>query len=277
VPGVRRDCRQRPKLEAETAEEAKTMNRTVRRRVSFTQQRDPKSSAGRRDRPFRKVLLACGVVSSVLYIAADVLASLRYQGYSYVDQTFSELLAAGAPTRPLMIVLAGIGYTTLVTDFGVGVWTAGGNSTARRTGALLVGYALVGAVTGIVFRMNTREVLAAGADDWRNALHGPGTIVQSLFVVLAIGVGARLLRQPFGWYSYATIATLLVFGVVTGLAIPRMTANEPTPWMGAIERVNIYATMLWVAVLAGSLLRVHGTRSTQPTGKPALTPHLRPG
>jgi hypothetical protein len=223
----------------------------------------------------KKVLLGCGIASSVLYVAGDVLASLRYAGYSYADQTFSELLAEGAPTRPLMIVLAGVGYTALVSAFGVGVWMAGGSRTARRTGALLVGYALVGAVTGIGFRMNTREVLAAGADDWRNALHGPGTMVQSLFVVLAIGVGARLLRQPFGWYSYATIASLLVFGVVTGLAIPRMTANEPTPWMGALERVNIYATMLWVAVLAGGLLRRHAPATPQQVRRPTATPRLQ--
>jgi hypothetical protein len=34
-----------------------------------------------------------------------------------------------------------------------------------------------------------------------------------------------------------------------------MAANEPTPWMGIEERINIYATMLWVAVLAIGLLR----------------------
>ena len=34
------------------------------------------------------------------------------------------------------------------------------------------------------------------------------------------------------------------------LQIFEMEANRPTPWMGLEERVNIYATMLWVAALA---------------------------
>ena len=33
----------------------------------------------------RKILLGCGVVSSVLYAVTDVLGTLRYEGYSYVD------------------------------------------------------------------------------------------------------------------------------------------------------------------------------------------------
>jgi hypothetical protein len=37
-----------------------------------------------------------------------------------------------------------------------------------------------------------------------------------------------------------------------------MEANQPTPWMGTEERINIYATMLWVAVLAIGLLRAQG-------------------
>ena len=43
----------------------------------------------------RKILLICGIVSSVLYIVSDVLGTLRYPGYSYTDQEFSELTAQG--------------------------------------------------------------------------------------------------------------------------------------------------------------------------------------
>jgi hypothetical protein len=70
----------------------------------------------------RKILLGCGVVSSVLYVVTDVLGTLRYPGYSYADRWFSELTAQGAPTRPLMVALDGIPYTLLVAAFAVGVW-----------------------------------------------------------------------------------------------------------------------------------------------------------
>jgi hypothetical protein len=45
-----------------------------------------------------------------------------------------------------------------------------------------------------------------------------------------------------------------VFGVLTSLQAGKMVADEPTPWMGLTERINIYATMLWVTVLAIGLL-----------------------
>jgi hypothetical protein len=120
---------------------------------------------------------------------------------------------------------------------------------------MLLGYALTGMVTGVFFLMKTREALAAGEGTLRNAMHPPGTIVMSLFTVLAMGLGATLLGRRFRYYSYATIATLIVFGVLASLQAGRMAANQPTPWMGIEKRINIYATMLWVAVLAIGLLR----------------------
>ena len=65
----------------------------------------------------RRALRVCGVVSSVLYVAADIVAALRYPSYSYKSQVISELLAAGSPTRPFMIATAGIPYNVLVALF----------------------------------------------------------------------------------------------------------------------------------------------------------------
>jgi hypothetical protein len=85
-------------------------------------------------------------------------------------------------------------------------------------------------------------------------------MVMSLFILLAMGFGATLLGKRFRYYSYATIAILIVFGVLTSLQAGKMVADEPTPWMGLTERINIYATMLWVAVLAIGLLRAQKPR-----------------
>jgi hypothetical protein len=204
----------------------------------------------------RKILLGCGIVSSVLYVVTDVLGTLRYPGYSYADQTFSELTAQGAPTRPLMVALNGIPYGVLVAAFAGGVWaSAGPKRAARITRAMLLGYAAFGVAGGLVFPMRPREALAAGEGTLRNTMHIPATAVMSLFIVLAMGFGATLLEKRFRYYSYGTIAILLVFGVLASLQAGQMAANEPTPWMGIEERINIYATMLWVAALAIGLLR----------------------
>jgi hypothetical protein len=205
----------------------------------------------------RKILLGCGIASSVLYVASDILISWWDPNYSYRDQSFSELLAPGSPTRPLVLVLLAIPYGVLVTAFGVGVWqAAGGRRTGRITGALLVGYAVTGAVTGVFLSAATREVLEAGKETWRNNLHIPGTALSVLCVLLAIGFGSTLLGRRFRYYSYATILAIVVFGVLAGAQAGRIEANQPTPWLGIVERGNIYAIMLWVAVLAIGLLRV---------------------
>jgi hypothetical protein len=209
----------------------------------------------------RRILLGCGIVSSVLYIAVDVLGTLRYPGYRYTEQQFSELTAAGSPVRPFMVGLSVIPYTLLVAAFAVGVWMSARPKRAGRiTGSMLLGYAAFGMVGGWFTPMNTREALAAGERGLRNAMHVPITAVMSLFMLLAMGFGATLLGKRFRYYSYATIAILVVFGVLTSLQAGKMVADEPTPLMGLTERINIYATMLWVTVLAIGFL---GTKETR--------------
>jgi hypothetical protein len=123
----------------------------------------------------RKILLICGIVSSVWYVVTDVIGTLRYPGYSYADQEFSELTAQGSPVRSLMIALNEIPYTLLVLAFAVGIWESAGRTRAGRiTAAMLIGYAITGMVTGVIFPMNTREVLAAGEGTMRNAMYPLG-------------------------------------------------------------------------------------------------------
>ena len=37
----------------------------------------------------------------------------------------------------------------------------------------------------------------------------------------------------------------------------RVAAQMPTPWLGVMERVSVYAPMLWVLVLAAVLLSTY--------------------
>jgi hypothetical protein len=77
----------------------------------------------------RKVLLVCGILSSLLYVGMNVIAAVLYEGYSPTSQSVSELSAIGAPTRPLWLLL-GIPYALLATAFGWGLWV----SSARQSG-----------------------------------------------------------------------------------------------------------------------------------------------
>jgi hypothetical protein len=221
----------------------------------------------------RKILLASGVLSSVWYVATDLIGTLRYPGYSFANQEFSELLAAGAPTRSLMVALNGIPYGVLVTAFAAGVWAStGGRRAGRATGVMLIGYAVAGMVTGVFFPMDQREVIATGEASMRNSVHGPGTAVMSLFLLIAMGFGAMLLGRRFRYYTYGTIIALVAFGILASTQIGQLEANAPTPWMGIHERVNIYATMLWIAVLAIGLWRARGVGAQPGLMRPAAMP-----
>jgi hypothetical protein len=202
----------------------------------------------------RQLLLACGVLSSALYLAADVYAWSRYPGYSPVSQAFSELLAEGAPTRPFMVAVAGAPYNLLVAALGAGVWASSGRARmARITGALLVLYAVISYLGGTVFRMDPREVEGSA----RTVLHEVATAVMVVSMLLALGVGAFLHGTRFRLVALGTLLAVLVFAGLSFQQVSKLAANEPAPWLGLIERVGIYAWMAWVAVLAVAQVRAH--------------------
>jgi hypothetical protein len=119
--------------------------------------------------------------------------------------------------------------------------------------------------------MATREVIAAGQATLRNQMHAWYGIGMPIFFVLAIGFGSRLFGTRFRFFSYATIFTMIVCGLLVGSQTSALTANEPTPWLGAYERMNAYASMLWFAVLAGGLLRAQGTVAPRQLEQPTVT------
>jgi amino acid transporter len=195
-------------------------------------------------------LLICGIVSSVLYVGSDILAAMRWEGYSYASQSVSELMAIGAPTRPLLVAFF-IPYNVLVTAFGMGVWASRGRKRALRvTGILLVAYGAVGLV-GLFSPMHLRGAARSATD----LMHIVFTGAIVLLILLYIGFGAGADGKWFRVYSIGTILTLVVFGGLAGMQGPRVAAQLPTPWLGVMERVNIYSSMLWVLVLAIVLLR----------------------
>src|SRR5215218_9289861 len=204
----------------------------------------------------RKILLGCGIVSSVLYVATVVLAPGRWEGYSSSSQTVSELIAINAPTSPLVVPLF-LTYSVLVIAFGMGVWASAGRKLALRVAAVgLIGKEGLGIVVTLFFPIHLRGVEGTLTD----TMHGILTFVGVLFMLLAIGFAATAFGMWFRLYSIATFLMLLVGGVLTGLDQPRLEPNLPTPWMGVWERIAIFAYMLWVVVLAIALLRAQVER-----------------
>jgi hypothetical membrane protein len=199
-------------------------------------------------------LLACGVISSVLYVATDLLGGLRYPGYGFTSQAISELGAIGAPSAAFVAPLF-TAYGPITLAFAAGVLReAGRNRALRRTGLFLIAYLIIGAGFSI-FPISQRE--AGDPVDPTGHIVVGGLMV--LAMLLTVGAGAFALGRRFRRYSLLTMLTLGVSGVLTFLYVPRAAADLPTPGLGIAERINVYSMMLWVSVLAVALLRRSAT------------------
>ena len=197
-----------------------------------------------------QALLLCGILASLLYVGTDILAAMNWEGYSYIDQSVSELRAIGAPTRPFLVPTLLV-YAMLEIAFGLGVQRVAGQKRALHiAGVLLIGLGVMDVVAPF-FPMHLRGAASTLTD----TMHILLTVVTVLLILVIIGFGAASGGTRFRFYSIATILTLIASGAWAFIDAPGIAANLPTPWVGIRERINIYGYMLWMAVLAFALLR----------------------
>lgn len=207
---------------------------------------------GQATRPaVRPVLLVCGILSSLVYVAANVVGALRWEGYDSVSQAVSELSALGAPSRSWVTPIF-LAYDMLFTAFALGVEEAARKNPALRvSGVTLLGIAIVNWLAAF-FPMHVREAPKTFTD----TMHIVVTAVTSLLVLLSIGFAAKAFGRAFRVHSLLTLAVLVAFGLAAAAQGPAVAANLPTPSLGLLERINIGAFLLWVAVTSIATLRL---------------------
>ncbi len=185
----------------------------------------------------------CGIASSLLYAAMNIFIPMQYTSYNSFSQSIS---AIDASTRPHWFWL-GILYGLLVAAFGWGVLLSE-NRSLRITGCLLFAYGAAGLFWP---SMHLRDTGIAISD----TLHIVFAIITVMLMLLAMAFAASTLGNTFKWYTVATIAALVVFGMLTSTQASKVPVDLPTPWMGVWERINIGVFLLWIVVLATTLLR----------------------
>jgi len=199
----------------------------------------------------RTVLLICGILSPVLYAVSDVLAGMQWPGYSFRDQTISELGAIGAPSRMLFSALLLVVYGLMVA-FGVGIWkVADRNRRLQSVGGLLVGVGVMALTVGQFAPMRLRGT----EQGFVGAMHLIEGMVAMIMIFTAMGVATTAFGTRFRFYTIATILLALWFGAWTGLEAPRIAQGLATPWVGVEERIFWYGYQSWFIVLALTLLR----------------------
>jgi hypothetical protein len=198
-------------------------------------------------------LLACGIAGAVLYPLSDIFASTRYPGFSYRDQAVSELFAIGAPTSTLVVSLFSVSSTLLLL-FSIGIWvSASGRRGVRLMAVMMALNAIDALLLWNFFPMHMR-----GAEPtFTDRMHG--LLAIDPFLLAALVLGAVALRGWFRVYTVMTIVFTSALAIIAFSYVSAVIANQPTPWMGIIERAAQYATNLWYAVLAVVLMRQQRT------------------
>jgi type IV secretory pathway VirB2 component (pilin) len=200
----------------------------------------------------QRVLLACGILAPLLFIAADLIAGRMLKGYSFSAQSMSELSAEGSPTRGLVVVL-NVVAVGMMTAFGVGVWRAGGQAFLPHVVAVLVILNAAGTLVATLFFPNTFGV--------RPVFASPGVLIMVFSVlcsVLAIIFGAFAYS---GWFRAFSIVIPAAFVLLT--VVRYATASTPAsvaagPMIGSQERTMAYTYFVWVMALAVYLLTLTG-------------------
>jgi len=213
----------------------------------------------------RKLLLSCGIMAALLYVAMNVVGLMQDPRQGVMTHTISELSAIGAPSRPTWVVLGTL-YNLLMIAFGVGVWAAGRRRTLRASGALIIIAAVIGFFWPPMHQRGDEISLT-------DTLHIVWTGVHNLLTLSAMALAAFALGKRFRWYTLVTIAVMLMCGALTSLQAPNVALDLPTPTIGLWERMILAANLLWLVTFAITLLRGAGARDDRKAGQGGIRPN----
>ncbi len=205
------------------------------------------SPRGSSEKILDKLLLSCGILSSLWYVSINIIVPMQDPDYNVASQTVSELSAIGAPTKFLWDVL-GTFYSLLIIPFGWGVWLSSGHDRKLKVAGAMI---LIYGFSGFFWPpMHLREAISAGEGSLTDTMHIAFTMITIALMLLMIGFGAAALGRKFRLFSIICIVIFMVFGTLTGLDSPGISANLPTPRIGIWERINIGTFLLWVIVFS---------------------------
>ena len=191
----------------------------------------------------RKVLLACGPLSALVYVGWHELAALRWEAYSRISNAISELHFTGTPSKSFLDPWQGWVDSALLAAFGIGIWpSAQGSRSLRVIGAVMI----VPAAMIPLWMIFGEASIAAHL-----ALVGVGILCW----LVAMGFGAAALGKRFRIYSLVSLGLVVGFFALGFSYVPEANAGQPTPFLGLFERIGFSAYFLWLAVLAVALWR----------------------
>jgi len=196
----------------------------------------------------REVLLLCGVAAALIYVGTDIVAAVMYPGFSFTDQAVSELFAIGAPTSRLVVPLFSLSSVLLLGFAGGIAASSEGNHALRLMALMFAGSAMVAIVLWNFFPMHMR----GSARTFTDTMHL--VLASNPFVWVTLVIGAAAFSNWFRWFSIAALIIILGLALFAFHYAPALDTGQPTPGLGATERLSQYAYQAWQTGLALMLL-----------------------
>jgi hypothetical protein len=199
----------------------------------------------------KKVLVSCGILAPIVYLAAVLLGGLLRPGYSHISQAISELLTMWAPNKPLLDALMAI-YNVLTGLCAVGLLLLIRNRRqvkGQRSGNLAAMFLLLQALFGLftlAFPQDPPGLPATTTGTFHLVLAG-GSSLTSMLMILLLGFWFRGMDGlgSFSVYSFISVGIVFLAG---GLAAA--SAASASPFLGLVERITIGAYLQWLFVIA---------------------------
>jgi len=199
-----------------------------------------------------RILHISGMLIPAVYVLLYLLGGALRSGYSHISHSVSELLAPGAPNKPLLMTIQTI-YACLHVVFGIAVLGfvqgSGHNQLLGRLGAwLIIGLGIV-TIGTVIFPQDAEGTTETIAGQVHKVLVFGGLIPLSILSTLLTGLWLRRtgLFPGFGLYSFITVGAIAVMGAVGG-------AMVETRYAGLVERIAALITQQWLFVLGLVLL-----------------------
>jgi hypothetical protein len=191
-------------------------------------------------------LLALGLLASLVKVASDLFAGIRWNGYSFKSQSISELGAIGSPTRSIVVPFE-LAYDLLMTAFGIGLWqVAEGSPFLRVAAALVIANALISLVVILFFPMR----LGSTDKPPISSTHLVLMATSVLCFLLAILLGGVAQGGWFLFFSLSIPFLYMVLAVARTIILGPRKQLDPRSTIGAQERTMAAGYLLWVAVLS---------------------------
>ncbi len=204
----------------------------------------------------KKLLMLCGMFAAIIYIGTVILGGLLRPGYSHISMAISELVADGAPNRPLLSSLFLL-YNALLTVFGIGLFLKVNSQPGRKISGYVGSIALIlVGMAGILMELVFAQEPGGTATTFAGTMHFVMAGVASLGTMIAVlGIGLWFRNIPemkhYVVYSIISVAIIFVSGGLTGAAM----ANHSSLF-GLIERITILTFTLWIFIVGRKILEL---------------------